>query len=582
MADKSSYLRFLPSVLWENEAPPPALSLGAALRVFEKILSGIDDTAAVIHGDHEHIGIEQAIARIHRIFQPWATPADFLPWLASWVALELDPIWDEYQQRKLISQMVQIYKLRGLKPGLQLFLELHTVAGTRPRITIDDCSKILTMEVFPGRASRLATLVSQRPLIHPLCIAVGPDGSLFVGDHGTLVDSSWSPTVHPAVYRFRGPSGDYPYSAHPPHETPIGLGAQAMNLAFPIAIAVEGNAASYRVYVLDNAHGPLPALYRLDSANGFAVAMPLANFFSTSGGRPGLGLKWPMAMAFDSAKNLLILDRGVPPDSHVAAKPSIVEVKNVQFGPAVVDPHPLSGIPIVEPTCLVVQADGSLVIGDAGIQPATPPDPQQASPPYASFFAPADLVRIDRNAGYLATSLLGGMAPSANPLVAPQAVVLEDVNHLLVVDSGLRPFRTMATLDPFLKTIAEPAAVYRVDLSAALPTVTLASDRAELVSPVGAAMGGNELFVVDFGDHAIEGLGSPYTRLWRAVSDGNGVPVDHEMGVTIYFALPRPPTQGVAPPPPTKEERFRVVENIRTIIDSEKPAHIRWTKIFEA
>ena len=43
MADKSSYLRFLPPVLWQAEPAAPAFSLGAALRIFEKLLSGIDD-----------------------------------------------------------------------------------------------------------------------------------------------------------------------------------------------------------------------------------------------------------------------------------------------------------------------------------------------------------------------------------------------------------------------------------------------------------------------------------------------------------------------------------------------------------
>ena len=43
MPDKSSYLRFLPPVLWEKEPPAPEFSLGGMLRIFEKILTGLDD-----------------------------------------------------------------------------------------------------------------------------------------------------------------------------------------------------------------------------------------------------------------------------------------------------------------------------------------------------------------------------------------------------------------------------------------------------------------------------------------------------------------------------------------------------------
>ena len=49
MADKSSYLRFLPPVLWQSEPDAPGFSLGAALRIFEKMLTGIDDDVPIRH-----------------------------------------------------------------------------------------------------------------------------------------------------------------------------------------------------------------------------------------------------------------------------------------------------------------------------------------------------------------------------------------------------------------------------------------------------------------------------------------------------------------------------------------------------
>jgi len=54
MAELSSYLRHLPPVLWQDEPAPPGFSLGTALRIFEKVLTGIDDDVDVRHGDHTH------------------------------------------------------------------------------------------------------------------------------------------------------------------------------------------------------------------------------------------------------------------------------------------------------------------------------------------------------------------------------------------------------------------------------------------------------------------------------------------------------------------------------------------------
>src|SRR5688572_25997146 len=94
--DKSSYLRFLPPVLWEREPPAPAFSLGGMLRIFEKILTGLDDAEVIAHDDHEHEPIERVISRLHRLFDHRYAPADSLPWLVSWVALELPELWDDY------------------------------------------------------------------------------------------------------------------------------------------------------------------------------------------------------------------------------------------------------------------------------------------------------------------------------------------------------------------------------------------------------------------------------------------------------------------------------------------------------
>ena len=50
-------------------------------------------------------GVEAAIARLPALFDPHAAPQEFLPWLAGWLALELDEDWDEAQQRGSLRKL---------------------------------------------------------------------------------------------------------------------------------------------------------------------------------------------------------------------------------------------------------------------------------------------------------------------------------------------------------------------------------------------------------------------------------------------------------------------------------------------
>jgi phage tail-like protein len=158
----SSYLRYLPPVLWEQATGPSAFSLGTMLLIFEKILTGIeDDKAGIPHGDYQPSSIEETIATLYQLFDPWRTPTAFLPWLASLLGLTLVPTWDEYQCRKAIAEITQIYRQRGLKAALQRYLSLYTVVGTCPRIAIDDGAKLLFAQPVVERFATISSLVSQ-------------------------------------------------------------------------------------------------------------------------------------------------------------------------------------------------------------------------------------------------------------------------------------------------------------------------------------------------------------------------------------------------------------------------------------
>jgi len=67
-----------------------------------------------------------------RFYDPHVAPTDFLNWLAGWSAFTIDLEWPEAQKRALIKRAVDLYRIRGTKRGLMLFLKLFT--GHEPTI----------------------------------------------------------------------------------------------------------------------------------------------------------------------------------------------------------------------------------------------------------------------------------------------------------------------------------------------------------------------------------------------------------------------------------------------------------------
>lgn len=84
-------------------------------------------------------GFEKLLAEIDRFCIPlnrtdpaYRTDPEFLPWLAGWLALELDEEWDEQKRREVISRAVELYRLRGTVKGLKEYLKIYT--GHSPEI----------------------------------------------------------------------------------------------------------------------------------------------------------------------------------------------------------------------------------------------------------------------------------------------------------------------------------------------------------------------------------------------------------------------------------------------------------------
>jgi phage tail-like protein len=67
-----------------------------------------------------------------RFYDPHVAPMEFLQWLSQWTAFTIDLDWPDAQKRALIKRAVDLYRVRGTKRGLALFLKTFT--GHEPDI----------------------------------------------------------------------------------------------------------------------------------------------------------------------------------------------------------------------------------------------------------------------------------------------------------------------------------------------------------------------------------------------------------------------------------------------------------------
>lgn len=113
---QSKTLQYLPAIFQRKPAPGEerSLFLGQFLLPFEKVIDSFGEVLAVVD----------------RFFSPAFTPAqDFLPWLATWIALVLDEEWDEDKRRQLLGEAMELYQWRGTVYGMKRYLEIYTGLG---------------------------------------------------------------------------------------------------------------------------------------------------------------------------------------------------------------------------------------------------------------------------------------------------------------------------------------------------------------------------------------------------------------------------------------------------------------------
>lgn len=68
----------------------------------------------------------QQIDQVENYFDPDITPAAFLPWLASWIGMPMDPSLPIERMRAMLKQAVMLFQCRGTSQALKTFLEIYT------------------------------------------------------------------------------------------------------------------------------------------------------------------------------------------------------------------------------------------------------------------------------------------------------------------------------------------------------------------------------------------------------------------------------------------------------------------------
>jgi hypothetical protein len=168
-------------------------------------------------------------------------------------------------------------------------------------------------------------------------------------------------------------------------------------------------------------------------------------------------------------------------------------------------------------------------------------------------------VRVTRGATWTGTTVLSTAPNGLNPLVAPVAVALDAAGDVLVADIGLKPLQSPGS--PYVREVAEPATVYQVAFGPPAAATRTAESK-QLVTPTGMAYHDGVVYLSDRGEYADAALFG-VQRDWRSLP--------HEFGVVVHFSLQRPTTP---------QQRRRIAQDVREIVDSETPAHTQWTMVY--
>ncbi len=123
----SSYRNFLPA-LFSGTNPEQASFMERFLKIFEKLLTGIDDSAYI----PEKIDCQSLAATldsIHLVFAPDTAPDEYANWLLTWVGLSLKEDWNIEKRKDVLKKIIPLYRIRGTKKGLEELIRIYVGGG---------------------------------------------------------------------------------------------------------------------------------------------------------------------------------------------------------------------------------------------------------------------------------------------------------------------------------------------------------------------------------------------------------------------------------------------------------------------
>lgn len=83
----------------------------------------------LLKGDGEQVGIEQLIERMPEVFDPLETDERLLSWLAKWAAFKVRGDVPTDRIRRILGQIIGLYRIRGTKEYIETLLELFVDAA---------------------------------------------------------------------------------------------------------------------------------------------------------------------------------------------------------------------------------------------------------------------------------------------------------------------------------------------------------------------------------------------------------------------------------------------------------------------
>jgi phage tail-like protein len=109
---RRNLISFLPQIFQQSEMEGG----GSFLRGFLNVVQ------------HVHDSVVDRIRSLHSLFDPRTTEPEFIPWLASWLAITLNPDWSALQRRKMLMAAMQLFPDRGTAKAIREFVRIYVGA----------------------------------------------------------------------------------------------------------------------------------------------------------------------------------------------------------------------------------------------------------------------------------------------------------------------------------------------------------------------------------------------------------------------------------------------------------------------